>query len=212
MKTSDIRREYQYTELHRRDLAKKPLVQFAKWLEEATQHEAIPDPTAMVLATVNAQGQPAQRTVLLKNYDDAGFTFFTNLQSHKSEDMVANAKVSLLFQWLPQSRQAIIQGTVQRTTRTEDEAYFASRPRASQLAAWASAQSHALSNREQLENGYAEIEKRFGDAVIPCPENWGGWRVIPTRIEFWQGRPCRLHDRFVYEQLGNRWQIQRLAP
>lgn len=212
MKTSDIRREYQYGELHRRDLAADPFAQFSRWLDEAVLEPNLPDPTAMTLATVNAQGQPAQRTVLLKDHGAAGFTFFTNLRSHKAQDLQTNAKVSLLFPWLVQSRQVIIQGTAQRTTRAEDEAYFASRPRASQLAAWASAQSHALSNREQLENGYAEIEKRFGDTAIPCPDNWGGWRVIPTRIEFWQGRPCRLHDRFVYEQLGNRWQIQRLAP
>ncbi len=212
MKTSDIRREYQYAELHRRDLAENPFAQFVQWLDEATQHEAISDPTAMVLATVNAQGQPSQRTVLLKNHSDVGFTFFTNLHSHKSQDLQNNPQVSLLFQWLPQSRQVIIQGTAQRTTRAEDEAYFSSRPRGSQLAAWASAQSSALENREQLEMAFTEMEKRFGDGNIPCPDNWGGWRVIPSRIEFWQGRPSRLHDRFVYEKQARDWRITRLAP
>ncbi len=212
MKTSDIRREYQYGELHHADLATDPFTQFARWLEAAVQEPNLPDPTAMTLATVNTQGQPAQRTVLLKDHSAAGFTFFTNLRSHKAQDLQANAKVSLLFPWLVQSRQVIIQGTAQRTTRAEDEAYFASRPRGSQLAAWASEQSSVLQNREQLEATFADMENRFGDSVIPCPEHWGGWRVMPARIEFWQGRPSRLHDRFVYEKQDNAWHIFRLAP
>ncbi|HRF87656.1 MAG: pyridoxamine 5'-phosphate oxidase [Cellvibrionales bacterium] len=212
MKTSDIRREYQYGELHRRDLAADPFAQFSRWLDEAVLEPNLPDPTAMTLATVNAQGQPAQRTVLLKDHGAAGFTFFTNLRSHKAQDLQTNAKVSLLFPWLVQSRQVIIQGTAQRTTRAEDEAYFSSRPRGSQLAAWASEQSSVLQNREQLEAAFADMENRFGDGRIPCPEHWGGWRVIPARIEFWQGRPSRLHDRFVYEKQGNAWRVFRLAP
>lgn len=212
MKTADIRREYQYGELHRKDLAADPFSQFARWLDHAVHEPNLPDPTAMVLATVNAQGQPSQRTVLLKDHSANGFTFFTNLHSHKSQDLYNNANVSLLFQWLPQSRQIIIQGTVQRTARADDEAYFSSRPRTSQLAAWASAQSSVLNNRAQLETTFADVAARFGDGTIPCPDHWGGWRVTPARIEFWQGRPCRLHDRFVYEKHGDRWHISRLAP
>lgn len=212
MKTADIRREYQYGELHRKELAADPFSQFALWLDNAVHDPNLPDPTAMTLATVNAQGQPAQRTVLLKDHSVDGFTFFTNLHSHKSQDLHANINVSLLFQWLPQSRQVIIQGTAVRTSRADDEAYFSSRPRTSQLAAWASAQSSALENREQLETAFADVEARFGDGAIPCPDHWGGWLVVPSRFEFWQGRPSRLHDRFVYEKHDNCWHISRLAP
>lgn len=212
MKTSDIRRDYQYGELRRADLATDPFSQFAQWLEHALAEPGIPDPTAMVLSTVNAHGQPAQRTVLLKDHGMEGFTFFTHLHSRKSADMASNPQVSLLFQWLPQSRQVIINGTVQRTSRAEDEAYFATRPRASQLGAWASQQSQPLDNRAALDTAFAVQTARFGDGAIPCPPDWGGWRVLPVRIEFWQGRPSRLHDRFVYDRHGDVWEISRLSP
>ena len=161
---------------------------------------------------MDAHGQPSQRTVLLKDHSAEGFTFFTNLDSHKSRDMATQPRVSLLFQWLTQSRQVIISGTVERTTREVDEAYFASRPRASQLGAWASQQSSTLANRELLDNAYAAQEARFGEGVIPCPPAWGGYRVLPECFEFWQGRPSRLHDRFVYEQRPDGWEILRLSP
>lgn len=212
MKTADIRRDYQYGELRRADLAADPFTQFEQWLAHALTEPDIPDPTAMVLATVDASGQPSQRTVLLKDHGPTGFTFFTNLHSHKSADLHGNPQVSLLFQWLTQSRQVIIQGTAQRTERATDEAYFASRPRASQLGAWASQQSCLLHNREQLEAAFAATEARFGDDEIPCPPNWGGWRVMPQRFEFWQGRPSRLHDRFVYAAQDASWQVTRLSP
>ena len=212
MKTADIRRDYQYGELRRTDLAADPFSQFALWLKHALAEPNLPDPTAMVLATVDAQGQPSQRTVLLKDHGTDGFTFFTNLHSHKSEDMAAQAQVSLLFQWLTQSRQVIISGTAERTTRAVDEAYFASRPRASQLGAWASQQSQLLDNRETLDEAFAAQVARFGDGEIPCPLDWGGWLVTPSRFEFWQGRPSRLHDRFVYEKHDDDWKISRLSP
>lgn len=212
MKTADLRREYQYGELHRNDLAADPFTQFTRWLEQAVTEPANPDPTAMVLATVNTHSQPSQRTVLLKEHGVAGFTFFTNLQSQKSLEMLANPRVSLLFQWLPQSRQVIIHGTAERTHRAEDEAYFASRPRASQLAARASQQSHTIDSRHALEAAFAAELAQFPEGDIPCPPNWGGWRVTPQRVEFWQGRPSRLHDRFVYEKQGNEWQLSQLAP
>jgi pyridoxamine 5'-phosphate oxidase len=212
MKTSDIRRDYQYGELRRVDLAADPFSQFALWLTHALAEPNLPDPTAMVLATVDTHGQPSQRTVLLKDHGVDGFTFFTNLQSHKSAEMAAQARVSLLFQWLTQSRQVIISGSVQRTERSIDESYFASRPRASQLGAWASQQSHVLDKRETLDAAFAAQVERFGDGEIPCPPDWGGWRVTPVRFEFWQGRPSRLHDRFVYAKQSDSWKISRLAP
>jgi pyridoxamine 5'-phosphate oxidase len=212
MKTSDIRRDYQYGELRRTDLAADPFNQFALWLAHALAEPNLPDPTAMVLATVDAHGQPSQRTVLLKDHGADGFTFFTNLHSHKSADMTAQSHVSLLFQWLTQSRQVIISGTVERTERAIDEAYFASRPRASQLGAWASQQSRLLDNRETLDEAFAAQIERFGDGEIPCPPDWGGWCVSPKRFEFWQGRPSRLHDRFVYEKHADDWRISRLSP
>lgn len=212
MKTADIRRDYQYGELHRSDLASDPFEQFERWLNHALTEPGIPDPTAMILATVDANSHPSQRTVLLKDHGPAGFTFFTNLHSHKSQDMLANPQVSLLFQWLTLSRQVIVSGAVMRTDRATDDAYFASRPRASQLGAWASQQSAELPDRETLDAAYAAQQQRFGDDEIPCPENWGGWLVIPQRCEFWQGRPSRLHDRFVYTMQADAWQLTRLAP
>lgn len=212
MKTADIRRDYQYGELHRGDLAAEPFSQFEQWLNHALSEPGIPDPTAMVLATVDSHGQPSQRTVLLKDHGADGFTFFTNLHSHKSVDMVEQPRVSLLFQWLTQSRQVIISGTVQRTERAIDEAYFASRPRASQLGAWASQQSQMLDARDTLDKAFAAQATKFGDGEIPCPPDWGGWCVTPMRFEFWQGRPSRLHDRFVYARQGDQWAISRLSP
>ncbi len=212
IKTADIRRDYQYGELHRTDLHDSPFIQFAQWLDHALVDPGIPDPTAMVLATVNAAGQPHQRTVLLKDHSSEGFTFFTNLESHKADDIHANAQVSLLFQWLTLSRQVIINGHCTRTDRATDEAYFASHPRASQLGAWASHQSQLLDNRETLDQAFATQAAHFGDGIIPCPPNWGGFCVAPLRMEFWQGRPSRLHDRFVYTSHSERWDISRLSP
>ena len=212
MKTADIRRDYQYGELRRTDLADEPFTQFEHWLSEALQQPHIPDPTAMVLATVNAQGQPHQRTVLLKDHGEHGFTFFTNLDSHKAADIKAMPRVSLLFQWLSLSRQVIIQGAVTRTDRETDELYFASRPRDSQLGAWASQQSHVLAERHELDDAFAAQKARYGNEPIPCPPNWGGFRVDAQYFEFWQGRPNRLHDRFIYEKKPDDWCISRLSP
>jgi pyridoxamine 5'-phosphate oxidase len=210
--TQDIRREYQYGSLRRSDLDDDPVAQFKNWLETAMAEPAILDPTAMVLATVNPAGQPHLRTVLLKDFSTDGFTFFTNLESHKARDININDQVSLLFQWLPLSRQVIIGGTVARTDRAEDEAYFARRPRDSQLAAWASHQSAPINNRHTLEQAFTAQQERFSAEEIPCPPNWGGYCVTPLRLEFWQGRPNRLHDRLVYQRQGKLWTISRLSP
>ena len=213
MKTADIRRDYQYGELRRADLAAEPFTQFEQWLAHALAEPSIPDPTAMVLATVGADHQPHQRTVLLKDHGPEGFTFFTNLTSHKAHDIAANPQVSLLFQWLTLSRQVMVSGRVARTTRAMDEQYFASRPRDSQLGAWTSQQSCVLDTREALDAAFAKQVAHFGEGEIPCPPHWGGYRVLPVRFEFWQGRPNRLHDRFVYENAdGSGWQIRRLSP
>lgn len=212
MKTADIRRDYNFDSLERTDLAEEPLQQFARWLSVALATPEIPDPTAMVLATAQPDGSLLQRTVLLKDYSEQGFTFFTDLDSQKGRAIAANPNVSALFQWLPLSRQIIITGIAARTTRQEDEQYFASRPRASQIAACASLQSQTLTSREQLEQAYTELEARYADQPIPCPEHWGGFRIEPVRFEFWQGRPSRLHDRFAYYKCRNLWEINRLSP
>lgn len=213
LKTAHVRREYQYGELRRDTLAHDPFAQFEQWLAHALAESNMPDPTAMVLATVDADGQASQRTVLLKDHGPDGFTFFTNLDSHKSHQIQQQPRVSLLFQWLPLSRQVIIQGTATRASAATDAAYFSSRPRASQLGAWASQQSAPLPSRAALETAYANVLERFGDGEIPCPPNWGGWCVQPRCIEFWQGRPNRLHDRFTYTLTDNgSWTITRLSP
>lgn len=212
MKTADIRRDYCFEALDRADLADDPLQQFARWLSVALETPEIPDPTAMVLATQQADGSLLQRTVLLKDYAEHGFTFFTDLGSQKAQAIAANPNVSILFQWLPLSRQIIITGRAHRTSRKEDEQYFASRPRASQLAACASLQSSVIPDRATLEQAFSDAERSHQDQPIPCPEHWGGFRIEPTRFEFWQGRPSRLHDRFAYNKCRNLWEINRLSP
>lgn len=206
----NLRRQYQSGDLRRADLAVDPIIQFEHWLKELMTHDT-PDPTAMVLATVDRQGQPSQRIVLLKKFDAEGFVFFTNRESNKAEDMQHNTQVSLHFPWYFINRQVLVRGDVQHTTKAEDEAYFANRPKQSQLAAWASAQSQPLDSRDQLMLRFADKQAEFPNEV-PLPGFWGGYRVVPTVIEFWQGRENRLHDRFVYTKERTHWNIQRLSP
>ena len=174
----------------------------------------IPDPTAMILATVGADGQPSQRTVLLKYYDETGFVFFTNFESRKAREMAANPRVSLLFVWLDLERQVQINGIARRISASESAKYFMSRPKDSQVAAWVSSQSHPLSSRQMLMQKFHEMKRKIGEGKVPIPSFWGGFRVRPDEVEFWQGRKNRLHDRFLYtrEEDGDGWQIERLSP
>jgi pyridoxamine 5'-phosphate oxidase len=209
---SNFRREYLKSGLRRVDLESNPVSQFGRWLEQA-QKTTIADPTAMILATVNQAGRPSQRTVLLKYFDDDGFVFFTNYGSRKAEEIAENDSASLLFVWLELERQVMINGKVLKISTAESARYFMSRPRDSQVAAWVSSQSHRLSSRQVLMQKFAEMKRKFGEGKIPLPSFWGGYRVVPAEIEFWQGRENRLHDRFIYSrQTNGTWQLGRLAP
>lgn len=213
MDISHFRREYLRGGLSRSGLDPDPVKQFTTWFEQARTTE-IPDPTAMVLATVGAGGQPSQRTVLLKYYDSSGFVFFTNFESRKAREIAANPRVSLLFVWLDLERQIQINGTAERISAAESAKYFMSRPKDSQVAAWVSSQSHTLSSRQILLQKFQEMKRKIGEGKVPIPSFWGGYRVRPVEIEFWQGRKNRLHDRFLYtrNETGEGWNIERLAP
>lgn len=207
-----LRREYSTRGLRRADLDADPIVQFGKWLDEALMHEAL-EPNAMTLSTVDADGQPWSRVVLLKACDERGFTFFTNYEGAKAKHLAANSHGALTFWWGPLERQVNIAGTVTKVSREESERYFAQRPPTSQLGAWASRQSEVVQDREQLERQFAEARSRFGDTQIPTPPHWGGYCLQPATIEFWQGRASRLHDRLRYSRDGSgAWKIERLSP
>jgi pyridoxamine 5'-phosphate oxidase len=193
-------------------LADDPVEQFASWLDAATR-AGLPEPNAMVLSTVSPTGLPRSRTVLLKGYGPGGFVFYTNRTSAKAEDLAANPQACLLFPWLAQRRQVIISGGVSAMTTAESEPYFHSRPHGSQVGAWASRQSSVIESRAVLDRRFAELAERWpADVTVPMPEFWGGYRVIPQTIEFWQGRLNRLHDRFRYRRDGRYWIVERLAP
>ncbi len=212
MDIGDIRREYDWGDLNREDLDPDPIRQFDRWFEQARE-SSISDPSAMSLATCDLQGFVTNRTVLLKIYDQQGFVFFTNYESTKARQMDENPRVALLFPWLHQERQVEITGTAERISSKESLKYFLSRPRGSQLGAWVSPQSRVISSREMLLSKLDEIKQRFASGDISLPEFWGGYRVYPQTIEFWQGRPSRLHDRFEYRrQADDSWEINRLAP
>ena len=211
MSLEDNRREYDYGQLSRESLASDPFTQFTLWMDQAIEAK-IQDPTAMSLATVNAEGRPWQRMVLLKGFDKHGFVFYTNLGSRKAQEIDHNAQVSLHFPWLQLDRQVIVGGQVEPLSNTEVMNYFLSRPKGSQLAAWASKQSSLIASRQALEMQFEQIKYRFAEGEIPLPDFWGGYRVVPSEIEFWQGGENRLHDRFTYRLDGDNWHISRLSP
>lgn len=211
MSLEDTRREYQHGRLCRESLKDSPFEQFNLWMEQAI-HSDLSDPTAMCLATVNAEGKPWQRTVLLKGIDQRGLMFYTNLGSRKAREMSDNPNVSVIFPWMRLDRQVIVGGQVEKLTKTEVLGYFLKRPRGSQLAAWASQQSSRLSSRQALEAQFIKMKEKFAAGEIPVPDFWGGYRLVPSEFEFWQGGENRLHDRFQYLRHENGWTISRLAP
>lgn len=210
MSVSDLRQSYEKGVLLENEAAISPLDQFARWFDEAVAAQ-VPEPNAMTLATVDATGQPSARIVLIKGYDERGFTFFTNYESRKGDDLLANPRAALLFFWQPLERQVRIEGVVERVSAAESDAYFASRPVGSRIGAWTSQQSRPVT-REILEAREREFKARYGDAP-PRPPHWGGYRLVPTTLEFWQGRPSRLHDRLRYRVDGKQgWIMDRLSP
>ncbi|MCT8986191.1 pyridoxamine 5'-phosphate oxidase [Shewanella phaeophyticola] len=208
---SDIRREYTQGGLRRGDLPANPMDLFEKWMQQAKDAQ-LTDPTAMCIATVDEQGQPFQRIVLLKRFDDIGFVFFTNLESRKAKQIEVNNKISLLFPWHPLERQVAVIGEAEPLSMLDVAKYFMSRPKESQIAAWVSKQSSKISARQALEGKFAEMKAKYAQGEVPLPKFWGGYLVRPSSIEFWQGGEHRLHDRFMYSKTDSDWQIDRLAP
>ncbi|WP_461068596.1 pyridoxamine 5'-phosphate oxidase [Streptomyces pseudoechinosporeus] len=212
-----MRKQYRAEGLDETELADGPMEQFARWFRQAAQaalQGAVYEPNAMVVSTADAEGRPSSRTVLLKQYDERGFVFYTNYESRKARDLAENAYVSLLFPWHALARQVVVSGVARRTGRDETAAYFRTRPHGSQLGAWASAQSAVVASRAELDAAYAELAARYPEGEqVPVPPNWGGFRVEPQAVEFWQGRENRLHDRLLYVATpGGGWRVERLSP
>lgn len=206
-----LRHDYAAGGLAEDDLTPEPFALFHRWFEEA-RAAGLDEPNAMVVAAVSADGRPSARTVLLKGVGPDGFRFFTNLSSRKGRELAGNPACSLLFPWHPLERQVRVDGVAELLSREDVEAYFASRPRGSQLGAWASHQSEVVPDRGAVEASYAEAEARFEGRDVPAPDEWGGYLVRPEVVEFWQGRPSRLHDRLQYRRSGDGWETCRLAP
>lgn len=211
MKIDHLREDYGGTALRRAHLLEDPVEQFRLWFRQALDAE-VPEANAMTLATATAGGRPSVRTVLLKGCDEAGFVFYTNYESRKAAELAANPHAALLFFWQPLKRQVRVEGKVERVSRDEAGAYFQSRPRGSRLGAWASPQSRPLADRGELQRRLAEMEKRYEGGEVPLPPFWGGYRLAPEEMEFWQGRSDRLHDRFRYRRDGGVWTVERLGP
>ena len=205
-----LRREYAAAGLEVADLDPDPLVQVRRWFDEAVAADVL-EPNAMVLATADEHGAPSARTVLLKEVDDRGFVLYTNRTSRKGREMAANPRAALVVPWIALARQVVVQGEVEPVDDATSDAYFATRPRGSQVGAWASEQSSVLSGRDELEARFAAADARFTDDV-PRPPHWGGYRVVPSSVELWQGRASRLHDRLRYRRTDDGWVVERLAP
>ena len=210
MNIADLRQEYMRAGLSESDVDRDPMRQFERWFEDALRAE-LPLVNAMTLATVGAAGKPSARVVLLKGVDGGGFVFYTNYASRKARELEAKGAACLVFMWSPLERQVRIDGTIERVSGADSDAYYKSRPLGARLSAWASPQSEAVPSRKVLETAMEEARRRYGDDP-PRPAHWGGYRVLPTEIEFWQGRADRLHDRLVYRRKGSSWTLERLAP
>ena len=212
MDLSDLRQSYTKGSFGEADLLKSPFEQFEKWFREAESCE-LEEPNAMCLATADASGQPATRVVLLKDFSEKGLTFYTNYESRKASQMDANPKAAANFLWLPLQRQVNVIGRVERIPKAESLKYFLSRPFGSQLGAWVSPQSKVITSRSILETKLDQMKRKFSAGKVPLPDHWGGYRIVPESFEFWQGRPNRLHDRFIYRpDAEGRWKAERLAP
>ncbi|MFO8068037.1 MAG: pyridoxamine 5'-phosphate oxidase [Bacteroidales bacterium] len=207
----NLRNEYTLGSLNIEDLSKDPLIQFKNWFEDALKLK-VTEPNAMTISTIGADCKPSSRTVLLKGIDDDGFVFFTNYNSRKATQLMENPNAALTFLWPEIQRQAHVEGVVEKISAEESDIYFNSRPKNSRIGAWISPQSSVIESRKFLEEKFEEFKNTYSDKEIKRPQHWGGFRLIPQRIEFWQGRENRLHDRILYEKSGNTWKLCRLAP
>lgn len=208
---ADLRKDYTLEGLSKTEVDPNPFIQFKKWFEQALAAQ-LPEPNAMTIATTTPDGKPSARMVLLKDFDERGFVFFTNYNSRKGQELAANPQAALVFWWAELERQVRILGRVEKVSESESDYYFESRPAKSRLGAWASNQSEIIPTREVLEQRMQELQSKYENQDIPRPQHWGGLRVIPTEIEFWQGRSSRLHDRLLYTHVDDSWKIQRLSP
>ncbi|WYL96676.1 MAG: pyridoxamine 5'-phosphate oxidase [Gloeotrichia echinulata IR180] len=209
---ADLRKDYSLEGLNETDVNNNPFIQFTKWFQQALAAQ-LPEPNAMTIATATPDGKPAARMVLLKDFDERGFVFFTNYNSRKGQELAENPQAALVFWWVELERQVRISGRVEKISENESDKYYDSRPENSRLGAWVSNQSEVIENREVLEQRWQDFQRRYDNQDIPRPPHWGGLRVIPAEIEFWQGRPSRLHDRLLYTRLDHgSWKIERLSP